>query len=591
MRRALILAAASSAWLACGGGGGGEKPDITFTLTTDGGATSVTSGRSLGVQAQVANSAQGVTWRLAGPACPGACGTLAASGLAATYTAPGALAVQLTVRVEATSVEDPTRVGSLELTAVPCPANSGLLSGHYAFLLQGFHQGTGNGVAAIGSLEADGCGLVTGGSADFYFGPGVGQSGGSLVSGSYAIGDDRRGTITLGASQSSVHLAVGLGVVSGGVATKGALVTTDGGTVPVLSGAMYRQDPTAFAASGLSGPYAFVLNGWDGAGPREALGSTVVADGAGALAGGVLDDMVFGNPGSLTTASWAGTLTAPSVNGRTQLTAPVLTGATGSAVLYVATRTHALMLISDPTGAGRVLSGRLLAQAGPFDATSLSGTCVTFQAANYDQPGYEGLNSTVLALFTADGAGHLAATSVDQSFGGNNYFSDTGSGLDVHYSYEVAADGRANIVVVPPDTSGGIWYLLGPNTALMLGFDKGVSVGQILPQAGGPFSASTLAGSWLVSQAPGGTLGSASSAGVATSDGGGTLATVLDVSRYGVFTAGTAASASISVAANGRATDTAGQVYYVVNPARVVRTNQGSYDAATWFPVVQVLDR
>jgi hypothetical protein len=304
--------------------------------------------------------------------------------------------------------------------------------------------------------------------------------------------------------------------------------------------------------------------------------------------------MVFESAGPVTTPSWTGSWGAPSASGRSAVIAPALTGAGGAAVMYVVTANHLLLLVSDTTSPGRVLSGQLLRQVPPFDLTSLSGTCVTSQAANYWTdlaPGsYTNLNTAILALFSADGAGHLSATSVDQSFGGNNWFGDTGTGLDVHYTYEVSADGQANILVAP-GRSGGIWYLVGQNTALMLGFDAGVSVGQILPQTGGPFSAASIAGDYLVSQAPGAAAGSAQRAGVATSSGNSTLTTVLDVSRLGLFNAGGTESATLTVAPNGRATDSAGHVGYVVSPSLFLRTKQGTADEASWFPVIEVIER
>jgi hypothetical protein len=320
-------------------------------------------------------------------------------------------------------------------------------------------------------------------------------------------------------------------------------------------------------------------------GPREAMGTTLRADGAGNLAGDALDDVVFGAGKPVVTSSWVGTHGVPSASGRTAVHAPVLKGGSGDAVMYVVTADHALLLVSDPALYGRVLSGRMLRQVGPFGQGSLDGPLVAAQAANYDQLGYEPLNMAAITLFSSDGAGQLTIADVDVSAGGNQYHQ-----AGIRYLYKVSANGQANIQTTPT-VSGGKWYLVGPNTGLMLGYDAGVSIGSIMAQAAGPFTAGTVSGDYLVSQAPGGTLGSGERAGIATSSGNGMLSTVIDLNRAGTFTPGVAARATLAVGANGRALGDDGYVYYVVGPTRLLRLVVGNYDPSTWYPVIEQLDR
>jgi hypothetical protein len=456
-----------------------------------------------------------------------------------------------------------------------------MLTGKYAFLLQGFDQTSGNGIAAVGSFETDACGLITSGTADYYLGP---TSAGYVPSlgGSYTVAADGRGALTLAVGASTMHLAIALGDVRGGVASKGAITEMDpsAGGGPVLSGSMWRQDPTAFALDGIAGPYAFVLNGWNGFGPREAMGGTLTADGAGGLAGGPLDDKLLGNAPPTTTASWAGTYDAPSGSGRSVVAAPALTGASGNAVTYVVGRGRLIALVWDTAAGGRVFSGSMIAQAGPFSLGSLDGNCVAYQTANYASPGYETLNMATLTLFTADGLGGLTITSYDTAAGGNY-----GTGSGIQYTYAVDAHGQAT-VYVSPSTPGGKWYLTGPSTGLMLGFDYGVSVGEIVPQSPAPFSAASVDGSYFASQAPGATLRSTASSGVATSTGSGTWATTMDVNSNGVIAFGQAATGTLTVEASGRAIDTNDNVVYLVSPDRFFLMNK-----ATWYPVVLLLER
>jgi len=591
MKRALILVAVSTMWIGCGGGGGGGDGgggggnDIGVTLSTAGSATSVTSGDSLTVKANVTNSTtMVVTWSLTGPNCPSNCGTITPTSTLdfATYAAPSNVTSQFTVTVTATSTENTTKSGSVTLTVLPkvCSPGTSLLSGQYAFLLQGFDQGNRDGIAVIGSATSDGCGIITGGTADYYLGSNV--AGNASLSGSYTVGSDKRGTLRLIIGATTVNFAIALGKINGGVASQGAITEMDPavGLGAVLSGSMWRQDPTAFALNRISGPFAFVFNGWNGSGPRGAMGGTLTADGAGILTGGPMDYKVLGSSLPVTTASWTGSYGTPNISGRAVVTAQALTGTHGSAVMYVIASSQMVVMISDTSSSGRVFSGTMLAQTGPFSLASLSGNCVTFQTANYHQPAYPEMNATVLAVVSGDGAGGLLITSYDQNFGGNFV---TGSNLQD--TYTVDANGHVKLFDSTL-TLGGMWYLTGPNTGLMLGFDYGVSVGQIMPQSTGSFSAASISGSYFASQAPGAAFNSMNGSGVATSTGGGTLVTTMDLNSNGVIAAGQAANGTLTVSSSGRAVDTNGNVIYVVSPSTFLMMNH-----ATLYPVIQVFDQ
>jgi hypothetical protein len=575
----------------CGGGGGGDGDggdDISVTLTTAGDATSVSPGGTLVIKADVANSAtQRVTWDLSGPSCPNNCGTITPTSTGfARYEAPTSVATQFAVTVTATSTDDPSKSASIMLTveAEVCAPNTSLLSGRYAFLLQGFDDSNRNGIATVGSFTTDACGEITDGSVDYYFGSGEAQSGSSTsLSGSYNIGDDHRGTLSLTVGPNTVSFAIALGRIEGGVASKGGLTESDpgaSGIVTGLSGSMWLQDQTAFDVNEIAGPFAFVFNGWNASGPREGVGGTVTADGAGSFSDGLLDDKVFG--GSLVTdVPWTGTYGTTSGSGRSVLTASALTGSNGTAVMYVVDAGQLIVMISDSTS-GRVLSGNLLAQTGPFDLASLSGHCVTYQTANYAQPGYEGLTFAALSLFAGDGQGVLSGT-VDLNSGGN---------IDhpsVQYTYTVDGNGQASIYTAP-STLGGKWYLTGPNAGLMLGFDTGVSIGMILPQSAGPFAAASISGRYFASQAPGAAYGSTDASGVATSTGNGTLATTMDTNYVGAVITGQTSSGAYDFSPNGRAVDdgTSNKVIYIVNPHNFLMLDT---NPASFYPVIQIFEQ
>jgi hypothetical protein len=578
-----------------GGGGGGGGDDIGVTLSTAGSATIVAANGTLTIKANVTNADDmNVTWGLSGPNCPNNCGTITPTTTDfADYKAPANVTAQFTVTVTATSVQNPAKSGSIVLTvqARNCPATASLFSGQYAFLLQGFssNAGVGPGIATVGSFTADGCGVITDGVADYYFG--TTTAGNAALTGSYTIGADHRGTLNLMVGSASKTFAIALGKISNGVASKGGVTETAPSVPPtILSGSMWLQDPAAFALSKITGPYAFVFNGWNASvsygsmyGPREAMGGTVTSDGAGHFTTGLVDDKVYGSAPAVTGTSWTGTFGAPSTSGRSVLNASALIGGNGSAVLYVVNAGQLIVMISDTTASGRVFSGNMLAQTGPFSLNSLSGNIVTYQTANYAQPGYETLTTSTLSLFSAN-SGSLLFTSYDQNDGANIYHATSGV-----YSYTVAANGQATIYTAP-STTGGKWYLTGPNTGLMLGFDYGVSVGTIVTQSTGTFSAASISGNYFASQASGGSIQSPYSSGIATSTGNGTLATTMDVNDGG-FTSGQQVSGTLTAdtLVNGRITDTNNNVMYLVSPSSFLMLNIASPANST--SVIQLFEQ
>ncbi len=589
---ALVLSNCSGGGGGGGGDTGGSTGDSGATLDTAGGATTVASSGTLTIGVNSANTTDmNVTWSLSCPAGSSDCGTItpATTGFA-DYKAPDEVTDRFDVTVTATSVQDPSRSWSLELTV--CPARAELLNGQYAFLLQGFNINSGAGIAAVGSFTADGCGAITGGAADYHLGYYLGTitaGNDTSLNGTYAIKKDHSGTLSMTVSSITKTFAIALGKIGNGVASQGAMTQTAWGDPPTstrLSGSMWRQDPAAFLQSAITGPYAFVFNGWNASqsyGPREAMGGTVSADGAGYFGTGLLDDKVFG--ASPVTTAWTGTYGVPSNTGRMVLTASALTGTQGNAVLYMVNAGHLVTLISDTSGAGRVFSGSMLAQqTGPFGLGSLKGNCVTLQTANYSQPSYEFLTTSTLALFDADGAGNLLIKSYDQNDGANIYH-----GGGINYTYTVEANGQATITT--GSVIGGKWYLTGPNTGLMLGFDPGVSVGKILPQAASAYSAATVSGGYFASQAPGGSIFSPHSSGTATSSGNGTLVTTLDAeSYYSGFTPGLVSSSALTAdpLVKGRITDSNNKVLYVVSPSSFLMLN---IDNANDVSVIQVFEQ
>lgn len=566
--RGLAVAAAATVVAACssgGGGGGGAVPDeITVTLTTAGGATTLEAGTTLGLVAQVSNAASNtnVTWSLGGATCATDCGTLTPGGVGgATYAAPASVGAAFTVTVTATSVENTAKSASVQLTVNPktCPPNAGLLAGRYAFLLQGFDPATQKGVAAVGALVSDGCGYVVGGSADI--GP-VPALAAAPISGTYTIGADRRGTLALTVGGIDVRLAVALGQVSAGVAREGALTdAVAGADSRLLTGSIWQQQDAAAAQALMAGDYAYLLNGWtSSAGVRWAAGGTVAMNGSGEFADGLQDRMSFNGSASAGVA-WTATTTGFSgTSGRAALSTGAF-GALGHAVTIGVSATHQLVLVTDT--AGHVLSGQMRARTGTFGQASLSGTIVTDQTQNYLGTGFGYMNATVLGVFSADGGsptGMLTGLFNDSSAGCN-----VSRDAPVQLSYSVAANGQVSLF------SGaalvGRYYLTGANTGFLLGLDASVPVGALRPRAAGPFSVATIGGEYVASQAPGAAYFSTNAGGVGSSAGTGTLATTLDSNYSGaVATRADLVGGLLQDTGSGRFTDARGNVIYAVSP-------------------------
>jgi hypothetical protein len=107
------------------------------------------------------------------------------------YAAPSVVPPGGTVTVTATSTADPTKQASTQLTVTTASLNNSLLNGQYAFLLGGAEV---DGTSALaGSIVADGNGNITAGEEGLAGISPLVQG----IAGSYFIGTDGRGTMTL----------------------------------------------------------------------------------------------------------------------------------------------------------------------------------------------------------------------------------------------------------------------------------------------------------------------------------------------------------------------------------------------------------
>src|ERR1700676_520739 len=158
--------------------------------------------------------------------------------------------------------------------------NNAALNGNYAFTFSGI---SGNGTAssafaAVGRFTADGAGSVTNGELDnnAVGGGGAAQS----FTGTYSIGADNRGVMTLNFSGSSAKLAFAM--MANGNA-QFIEFDASGGAGTIGSGTMEKTDTTAYSTARITGDYAFGASGFDNANNRAAIEGRFTSNGTGAL--------------------------------------------------------------------------------------------------------------------------------------------------------------------------------------------------------------------------------------------------------------------------------------------------------------------
>src|SRR5277367_1999998 len=253
---------------------------VTLTFSAAPPATLATNGTA-SLAATVANDTTnaGVDWTCTPT---GTCGTFnpahTASGAATVYTAPGAAgAVVLTAT--ATALATATQSATVTISTA---SNVSDLSGSYAFALAG-RDVNAHAYSLAGTVALDGNGNVTAGEQDYNNGHGTlspQPSGDSITGGTYTVGADGRGTLTLITNNAALGVTgtetFSLVVVNG----KHALLTqTDASGTG--SGTLDAQT-VAGGLTQLTGTYSFTVAGANGNNP-EVFGGVFVSNAAGAF--------------------------------------------------------------------------------------------------------------------------------------------------------------------------------------------------------------------------------------------------------------------------------------------------------------------
>jgi hypothetical protein len=202
-----------------------------------------------------------------------AVGTISSSGL---YTAPDVIPNPASVTITAFITDTPSISGNAIATITAVTFNNSSLKGNYVFSFSGVDT-SGNAFYAIGAITADGNGNITGGEEDLndvtsgYFTA-------TSTTGTYSIGSDGRGTLSINNSIGSFQFAIAM------KALNNAVLNEVDNNVVAATGNLEAQSAGIPAPSG---NYAFGFNG-SGLGCGSFASAGIFALNGGTL-GGVQD--------------------------------------------------------------------------------------------------------------------------------------------------------------------------------------------------------------------------------------------------------------------------------------------------------------
>ena len=520
--------------------GKGYQASLGIRLVNAPGTLTINQTVSLTATVENDSSNAGVDWSCTGS---GGCGTFnpahTASGGTTVFTAPASPG---TVTITAAAAANSNVKATAVISIVPIGSNA-MLNGRYVFSVGGVDS---NGsYTASGTIVADGTGSITGGEQD-YTDESI-QAGPDAVTGSYSIGPDGRGSITLDVSNTNLpHNGVETFSIAVTSTTHALIIQFDG--TATSSGTLDFQAASAVDPNAISGAFAFTAQGIDVANqvPTGYGGVLLMSASSGSIVSGTF----FENDGGSTfTSSFAGSLTPPDAFGRGTLTFSV-----GVDFAYYAVQGQVLRLVgkdlpSVMTGGSMYGQGAAGASA-TFSNASLSGNHVLCEA------GGSSFGPLVVAgQFLADGAGNLTTGVADT----NNAGTATFSSIAGPAAYSIAGDGSGTLTLpASVDSLGSVSSLLifavdpainlyDPNSAsggggaLVMDYDgNAVASGFIVPQLSGPFD-----GNYAVNLQFVGNGGENDWVGQSVAASGALTGTV-DINDYGATSAGVSLTGSFA---------------------------------------------
>ena len=405
------------------------------------------------------------------------------------------------------------------------PFSNSSLSGSYAFSFTGVNQF--GFLAVAGSFQANGSGMITGGTVDVNSGNGIFTN--QSVTGTYNVHNNGQATATLVASAGTFDIDFVL------ISNQHALIIRFDNNSSA-SGTIDLQTSSAFSLTALAGSFAFNLSGIDAAANTEVSAGAFTVDSSGNLTSGVQDT---NDHGTLSTnvalTPTAAAMSNPS-SGRGTLTIPG--GATLHFAFYVVNANQIKMVETD-------LSPSLAGDAFRQSGTAISGSfAFTIGGESTGGPFVAG------GIINTDGAGHVLSTSMEDLNNGGSITQN----ISLSGTYSVAGNGRGTVTL----NAGAINLAVYPTTSgvQVLEVDNTVVASGAALQQSGSFSNGTISGNYGMNFT-GATVGNEiDSVGQFSADGTGHVTGAVDFNNGGALSSNLSLSGSYSVAANGRATGT-----------------------------------
>jgi hypothetical protein len=472
-------------------------------------------------------------------------------------------------------------------TATACGTGSeSLLNGQYAMSLTGFDAS--GPVGMLATFTSDGTGKITAGVEDIN----SAASGGlqtnvpvTAASSSYSVGPDRRGCLTLVTSLGTRVFRFSLGIINTGVAADGRAIEFDS-TGTNTTGSFDLQTPAAFSNAAVTGDFAFTahsaLTAAAGGGFLAAAGvlnlSGTAVTGSGDInINGSVDPGNTGYPATAMTFTPGTYNIGPNGRGTLSFAVPTSpTPTTINAIIYVLNTTQMYLMSSDPqSSTSSLFSGFAGQQTGrPYTNASLSQSAVLFAAG---QTAGTGNASRVEAgVFAPDGSGNFTFAG-DQNSGGTTS-TPTAAG-----TFTVVSNGRVLVMNSGSTTPALILYMVLPNWAYVLSTDNHVMIGYTEPQSGGPFTNTSLSGTFEFGTILPVVAANPLTAGVATYDGIGNVTATFDINENGFLSLGNVVTGTYAASSSGRvltpASGATRRVTYIADPTTVFSLGYASTDA------------
>ncbi len=464
--------------------------------------------------------------------------------------------------VQVVDSETPPVTASAQLTlTINSPGgagNLGLLSGNYAFYMNGFDSS--GAWTLAGSFVSDGKGNITSGQIDIN--SITGQPYTLSITGTYYISAAGLNTITI-QGQTWGPMTIAFVLTQGG---DGRIIEYDDttGNGSRGSGELRKANPNAFSLNALNGGWVFGMAG-------AALHSSnqvqrFVNVGQFALANGNITNGTCdtNDGGNFQTCTFAGSMSAVGPQtGRAAVTTNSNNGTTHNAV-YVISIGDALIeqMDSVPSTRTPLQVGVMNVQTGPFNTGSMNGTDLMIMQAIH---GSDGLDQSVAGIVSLDGHGNYTIPTMDEDLAGTITQKPLQQG-----TYTVQSNGALTFYC----QSGGcpVGFLFSQNKGMLVSTGSSTMFGQFGTQSGGPFSNASISGNYVGgSMTPLDYANASNELLVGPADGNGTL-TVSNVSSgSGGLDQSFGQLVNYSIAANGRGTaqgqgDPAPAIVYVISP-------------------------